>query len=320
MGKWTPPYIIFFLFRTNINNDLIAFFNQKNLWIKKIALHLYRQYDTKQILYLTEMTTLNDLLFDVEKIENTDFATLSSCSHSIFAYPNNEKTLIQTCSERYELVPNAQIFPVIRQTIMNSGHTFSEQYDMLDHSMFMAKFVLTDVEIAIKSANDKIRPQIIIYHSYNGVRKYTIKFGFYRLVCSNGLTVPVKELEFLNLQIGGKHTISIRQSLETLMSRLDYVCKNLDHLTNGFNLLANEQVVDWSARVLEVMAQAGIKKGSENVLTSIRNESNNLYGGSVNNWLIYNGINQLIYDDKANKKIDETREQLDRKVMSILMA
>ena len=266
------------------------------------------------------MANLNDLLFNVEKVENTDFATLSSCSHSIFAYPNEVKTLIQTCSDRYELVPNTQIFPVIRQTLLQSGRSFSEKYDMLDHSMFMAKFVLTDVEIAIKSANDKIQPQIIIYHSYNGVRKYTIKFGFFRLVCSNGLTVPVKELEFLNLQIGGKHTISIRQSLEVLMSRLDYVVNNLEHLTTGFNLLANEQVTDWSARVLEVMAQAGIKKGSEEILTTIRNESNALYSGSVNNWLIYNGINQYIYNDNANKKIDETREQLDRKVMSILMA
>ena len=302
-------------------------------------------------------TKLENLLFDVEKLERTEFDCLSGCSYDVAAYPYINKAFtpnypvlfdspivpvrtkigIQTCSNVYELVPNSQIFPNIRQTIFNSGHTFSEEYDMQDYSMFMAKFVLTDVEIAIKSANDKIQPQIVIYHSYNGVRKYTIKFGFYRLICLNGLTVPVKELEFLNLQIGGKHTISIKHSLEVLMSRITYICNNMTELTKGFNLLANEEVTDYASKVIEIMAQVGINerlkkvdpkapKGSarepqatNEILLTIKEESNKYYGGEVNNWLIYNALNRYIYSEN-NKEADEKREVKDRKVMSILMA
>lgn len=279
-----------------------------------------------------------DLLFDVEKVKYSNSACLSDCSFDIFAYPEGVETRIQTCSDRYELVPNTEIFPALRNTLLESQFSnFTEEYTMNNFSLFNAKYVLEDMAIQIKSAKDIIKPTVIVNHSYNGKRKYAIKFGFFRLVCSNGLTVPVKEMEFLNLQIGGKHTISIRESLKLLSNRLEYVVNNLPDLTAGFNILANEAVTDWSARVIEVMAQAGIADRkiaqgkdanglqipsvnvSEGIIAKIRTEAFEL-GSPVNNWLIYNGINQYVYNDSMNDKTDEVRESIDRKVLSLLSA
>jgi hypothetical protein len=279
-----------------------------------------------------------DLLFDVEKVAYTNSACLSDCSYDIFAYPEGVQTRIQTCSNRYELVPNTEIFPALRNTLLTSQFSnFTESYEMNNYSLFSAKYILEDMAIQIKGANDIIKPTVIVNHSYNGKRKYAIKFGFFRLVCSNGLTIPVKEMEFLNLQIGGKHTISIRESLTLLSNRLEYVVNNLPDLTAGFNMLADEVVSNWSDRVIEVMAQAGIADRkiaqgkdsngqtipsvnvSEGIIANIRTEAFQL-GSPVNNWLIYNGLNQYIYNDQMNDKTDEVRESIDRKVLSLLSA
>jgi hypothetical protein len=304
------------------------------LWFIKFK-HLFIHIKIKAM----KTSNVNNLIFDVKKVAYTNSATLSDCAFDIIGYPQGIETRIQACSDRYELIPNAEIFPVLRTKLLNSQYSnFTETYENRNNCVFTAKYILEDMKIAIKTGGDIVKPTIIVNHSYNGQRKYSIKFGFFRLVCTNGLTIPVKEMEFLNLEIGGKHTISIRKSFEILNERLDYVTNNLKELVNGFNLLANENVTNWSERVIEVMNVAGINDRkiaqgkdstgkkiasvavSEGILETIRKESQLLYGGTVNNWLIYNGINQYIYNDNMNDKTEEAREKIDRKVLATLMS
>jgi sorbitol-specific phosphotransferase system component IIBC len=47
-------------------------------------------------------------------------------------------------------------------------------------------------------------------------------FGYFRLICENGLVVPVEGKEAENIHIIGKHTAKILESLEQLMEKVKY--------------------------------------------------------------------------------------------------
>ncbi|GAH14154.1 unnamed protein product, partial [marine sediment metagenome] len=96
------------------------------------------------------------------------------------------------CSDRYELVPNEVIFPRIEEELNARGMAFSVAYHAIDNVRFYAKYILEDKNLAIGSGSDQVKPMISVNHSYNGLTKYSITFGYFRMVCSNGLVIPLE--------------------------------------------------------------------------------------------------------------------------------
>lgn len=135
------------------------------------------------------MTTLNDLIFPVSKIENPA-NTNSEYGYIVQGDVNGTKMDLNYCSDRYELVPNSVIFPRIENDLNERNMKFSVAYHSIDNVRFYAKYILEDKNLAIGSGNDIVKPMISVNHSYNGLTKYSITFGYFRLVCSNGLVYP----------------------------------------------------------------------------------------------------------------------------------
>lgn len=276
-------------------------------------------------------TTLNEMLFDVEKVQITEFDCNSDYAYDIYGYPNDVKTRLNSCSNRYELVANEDIFPVIRQILINKGINFSENYTQIDHARFYGEYIIEDQKFAhrINGSNDIVKPIINVQHSYNGLTKYKIQFGYFRLVCSNGLVIPVEEMKEYNLSIVGKHTKSIINSFAQLNNTLTYFVEHADQIklaiTAKYDTLAGNWVAKWEDRIEEVlnMNKINITGGNKNTLSYISNNINSekhLYNGKVNDWLIYNAINRYIYDDDMNIKAPEIRRELDSKVFESMLS
>jgi len=274
-------------------------------------------------------TTLEELLFPVEMVEYTENACNTDYAFDIFGYigADGVKTRLNSCSKKYELVKNEEIFPNVRQILTEKNLPFDEIYMQINNARFYADYVIKAFEHRIKGGNDIIYPMLKVQHSYNGLTKYMITFGYYRLVCSNGLTIPVKEKDEFNLCITGKHTQSIQESLKKLFNLIDiFVNQDKSYLIN-FDILADHVVSDPEARIKEVMQVAKIamlenkKFNTVSHISSIVNrEAIDLYGGVTNDFLIYNGINQYIFDKTLNIKAPEVRNDMDRKVLEYLMA
>jgi len=273
------------------------------------------------------MTQLNNLLFDVRKVdfkETFGMPTNSDYSHAIIGTIDGQDKILNVCSERYELLPNNTIFPVIREILDTQFKgDFEESYRIVNDSRFYADYKINTCEFEVGNG-DIIYPKIQIQHSYNGLTKYAIMFGYFRLICSNGLVVPVTEKKELNLNITGKHTANIKTSFEQLKERLNYFVGNnaaAKQLGNNFNNLRDHTVKDWVKRVEEVMNVVKIGTTVNNkayVENVILKEADQLNTG-VNDWLIYNGINQLLNDDNENKKAPEVRQATDIKVIEALL-
>lgn len=271
------------------------------------------------------MTTLNDLLFDVEKIKNPAI-TNSEYSHIIKGNVNGQIMDLNYCSDRYELIPNKLIFPKVENELTNRNYKFTKSYHMVDNVRFYSTYILEDKNLAIGSNNDIVKPMIKINHSYNGLTKYSITFGYFRLVCSNGMIIPVEGHEDKNLIISGRHTKEILNSLNSLWSKMDYFFNIQTTIKKRFEILTDRIIPNYSDRI-EAVLNATALKPSKNQLEYINNtilNESKILKLPINDWLIYNGINAYIYksvDAKGNKSkaLPEKKREHDTKVLKYML-
>jgi hypothetical protein len=279
---------------------------------------------------------LNDILFPVEMVEQTSFACNSDYQYDIFGYLNGDankgiipvKTRLNSCSNRYELVPNADIFPPVRVILQSKEINFEETYMHLNNARFYAEYKIMDNPYLVGgNPNDKIFPMLKVQHSYNGMTKYMINFGYYRLVCTNGLTIPVKEKDEFNIAITGKHTSSIQNSLLKLREVINVFVEQGNKYLVNFDSMTDRAITNIDDRIEEVMNAAKISlidnknlNTIQYVKTIVDKESMDLYGGVTNDWLIYNAINQYVNDNKMNVKTPEVRSEIDKKVLQYMLA
>lgn len=278
--------------------------------------------------------TLNDLCFPVELIDNPN-KTNQEYSKIVTGIIDGEDFDLNYCSPRYELVPNEMIFPKVEEILNQHGIEFTVEYSHTNNARFYGSYTIEDPRFAYKMAgtNDEIKFIWNFQHSYNGLTKYKGIAGFYRLVCSNGLTVPVEEMKEFNLVVQGKHTKSILNSLQQFSNILTSVTENLEtvktSIVKKYEDLGGSWVKKPEDRLKEVLNAnkiAIIENAKFNTLNDIMNnvmsEANNVglgYGGKVNNWLIYNGINQYIHDDTRNIASPEKRRETDSKVLEYML-
>ena len=177
---------------------------------------------------------------------------------------------------------------------------------------------------------DVIFPEMKVNHSYNGLTKYQITFGYFRLVCTNGLIIPVAEKSEFNLKITGKHTAKINKSLHELFEKVQVFTNQGSEVIQGFKDLSGHAVLNVGERIIEVMKATNMPIVENSNFNSIAYVTeivereaakfNANDGKKVNDWLIYNGLNQLINNNDRNSYVPEAREKSDRQVFEYLIA
>lgn len=255
---------------------------------------------------------------------------------------NNPKTKeivtemdLNYCSPRYELVPNDTIFPKVEEILKANKIDYTAHYAHSNHVRFYAKFIIEDERFAykMKGTNDVIKFIWEFQHSYNGLTKYKGVCGFHRLVCTNGLTVPIQEMTEFNLALEGKHTSSILHSLDEFDSILVNLTNSLDVVSNSITTkyegLNSAEITNLENRIEEVLKAAKITSVAnsklntvDNIIKRIEKESNLAglgYDGKVTDWLVYNGINAYINDNSLNIASPEKRKETDSKVLEYML-
>lgn len=279
----------------------------------------------------TEFCSLVDLLFSVEIIDNPR-KTNSEYSKVVVGVVNGEEIDLNYCSPRYELVPNANIFPVVEQIFKANNIDFSVMYQQINNARFYAEYIIEDPRFAYRfeGTNDVIKFRFSFQHSYNGLTKYMGIAGFYRLVCSNGLIVPVAEMDEYNLKLQGKHTQSIKDSLVKFNDLLNHLIQNLgvvkNSITKKYQLLTAKSRTNLDERLREVLKGSKVaiienKKFNliDHLSEIVTREQYQLGYNAPNDWLIYNAINNYLYDNNFNIAAPEKRRETDSKVMEWLL-
>ena len=292
---------------------------------------------TKKVKKGTEICTIEDLMFPVEMREETMACNKEYCRR-IVGQINGEDFLLNQCSDVYTLIENKDIFPMIEEVLTNNKVEFTPTYKHLNHVRFYADYDITDTRFGyqMKDSFDVIRPMLRVQHSYNGLTKYKIIFGYFRLVCSNGLVIPIEEMKEFNLAIVGKHTEVILKSFDDLNEVLIRFTNEAEKITgaivNKFEVLRSrvrsttKNVEDRIEEIFKATKMSLVDNknfSTMNTLMSIiREEANKTelgYDGQINDWLIYNAINQYLNDDSRNIATPETRMDKDSKVFEYML-
>lgn len=248
----------------------------------------------------------------------------------------NRETDLNYCSPVYELVPNEKIFPEVERIFNEHGIAFTADYSHTQNARFYGNYRITDPRFSYRMAgtNDNIDFIYNFQHSYNGLTKYKGTAGYFRLICSNGLVIAVEEMQEYNLCLEGKHTAAIQHSLIQFSSLLTNLVNNIGTvktaITDKYELLGGVWVAKPEDRIIEVLKAAGIAAIDNNkfntvdsIMETVMSEANDTslgYNGRVNEWLLYNGINQYIHDDDRNVAAPEKRREIDSKVLEYMLA
>jgi len=278
--------------------------------------------------------TLNDLNFNVE-IRPETMPCNKEYSQRVIGQINGNDFLLNQCSNIYTLVKNVDIFPNIEKVLTENNIAFSVTYSHINNVRFYADYIIEDSRYSynMKNTTDYIKPMLRVQHSYNGLTKYRIIFGYYRLVCTNGMTIPIQEMKNFNLVIVGKHTASIEHSFNELDKMLKYFAVNAkqitEEITAKYELLGGRMVTNLEDRITEVLNAVKMpivdnsKFNTLNYITSIAkhdaNDNTLGYNGRVNDFLLYNAINQYLNDDSRNIAVPEKRMETDSKVLEFML-
>lgn len=288
-----------------------------------------------------KFTTSNveDICFPVKKVK-IRLASNDDCAYDIVVYPDGYKSgrRVASCANRYELIENTRVFKYFEDLLTGSNIEYSVTYEMVNYAIFTAKYVLKSKDgesLGFEpQKNDVIYPQIKIRHSYNSQAKYAFMFGYYRMICSNGLVIPVEEMKEYNFEVTGKHTKFFHENFAKLNEKLDTFQKKAktDFGKNIERLCNNTYVEKWEERVEEVLKATGIAtdglgaaknpaKEGENVriISEIALKESAQLDMPVSDWLIYNAINAFLFDEKRNVKSDEVRTGTDHRVVSYML-
>lgn len=274
-------------------------------------------------------TAIESICFPVEKIDqrnlNPNFIYGSEYTHAIIAKVGDQKHYLNACSNRYALVENSAFIPELYDIISTQFGANNVEVNVRNwqNAQFNVDFIIkSETHYFAGNAKDPLNFKISASNSYNGKQNYNFKFGnqVYRQICTNGLHAWRMDELF---SVKGKHTDNIKLQLKNfkvnLLNALDQDIFN--KIAASFQPMLDNLVIDLESRLTEVMEFAGIgttPKNMDHVINVITNEADQAYNGQINDWLIYNGLNNLLFntDTKASQQSNEFK---DKKVFEFLM-
>ena len=282
---------------------------------------------TKSKKMLKQVTeNIQDIMYRVD-IEETAELCNHDQKYMTFVYPydvQEQKWKVNTCSDVYNLIHNSDVFGKSRNILIEGGIEFSESYEIINRSRFYGTFIIEGHDFSIGNG-DVIKPIMKVQHSYCGKTKYKLNFGYFRLICSNGMVIPVDEMSEYNFSIICKHTESINKSLEELFAKITYFVNNADIYTENFRLLQNFVIADPKTRIEEVLKGSGIvavdnkKFNTVNYIIAKMESESADFNLTITDWLIYNAINFYIYNEYRECEAPELKEATDQKVLSFMI-
>jgi hypothetical protein len=266
--------------------------------------------------------TLTDLLFDV-KLVNTEEAfgmkANNDVSKAVIANIKGENKILNVCSEKYCLVPNNEIFLPIEMALTEKGIKYEAKYNMVDNSKFYADYIIKEESMKISDGfNDTVYPKISVTHSYNGLLKYKISVGYFRMVCSNGLVIPIKDYEN-NFAKMGKHTEKLNNTLHEFFMVFERFLNDTTTIGKEFQKLNDKVVFNISDRLNSVAEKTAYPVRLVDVANEIINKELTKYETPKTDLLIYNGMNEALMTADISMH-PEFRTKIDSEVFQHILA
>lgn len=229
--------------------------------------------------------------------------------------PGAKNKILALCSEDYEVVPNVEIVETVSQ-VMGAELTGCRNRDSKQFDFYWKVNGLIPMP-----GGDLVQPMLHIANSYTAKDSLVADMDLFRQVCTNGLVVPYRgELEYQR-RLGKVHTGEVLEAVRNLGEWVEQILENMTKdVQTVYQPLFDRTVPDYSSRILEVVSSTGVfNKKLSDYAASIAELERIAFDLPATDWLTYNAINQVIYDDELFSKTTGERRYLDEKVLKFML-
>lgn len=267
-------------------------------------------------------SNLDGILYPVRKVKSVDinpnFDYSPQQEYKILVDINGTEKEVNSCSEQYHLVPNAEVIKPLLAGLKDFDIDVS--YTNKNDARFTLDIVFKGSALDIMPG-DKILPRLRMNNSYDGRVRYAYMMGFYRMICSNGIVVPVEGFEDTNMELKMRHTPSLEDYVDTdaIIEMVKSFQEGIDKFTKPFKILSKQKVMSIEERAEEVIKATKYPKRQLEPALDRLNVELGLLNSKPNDWLMYNAFNyQLNHSDDMTMD-QHKREKIDRSVLSYLL-
>ena len=243
------------------------------------------------------------------------------------AIVDGENNILNFCSSRYNLVKNVIVFKPVEDYLKERKIDYIRKIKIINKSKFYVDYIIKNRK---DTENVKgIFPKISIWNSYDGGSIMRYEFGFYRLVCSNGLTVPEKEITQKSFKHSKVEKIVKGDVINTLMEIKNFIdsssmfVENFEKLAQikvtkkkisfiGERIGLSKKIIQCAEERYDLESNPGIEYLNEHGEVVKHN------GSEKNLFLVYNALNYGIHNTNL-KELPEKKLEKDRKLMSFLL-
>lgn len=260
--------------------------------------------------------TLKPIFFPVEKVPASDYIEgiefNDQLSHWIISTTNGEQRVVNACSRNYHLISNEELLgPLIDK--LESMYKVDATFKVTKGARFYIDFVIKDLEMFVMK-NDRILPRLRVNNSYDGSVRYGLFFGFWREICTNGL-MGIKWEGFKLRHTPGTGAQALPRTIDAIEQFMDDAPKILK--TSYEPLVKRKLTQDQAAeRIQEIIDNTKLsQKKAEPILQrlSIEQEA----GLPLNEFLLYNAINYVLYNDGSKMK-QHKKDKLDEQILTYI--
>jgi hypothetical protein len=241
---------------------------------------------------------------------------------------DDDKKILNFCSKRYSLVKNKTVLQPIEQYFKEKKIDFIRNVRVINNSKFYVDYIVKQR----KDAGDVkgIFPKISIWNSYDGGTIMRHEMGFYRLVCSNGLTRPEGDIINKSFKHSSSDTYNTQERIINIIRDAKYFIDNSSHDVDKFEELSKKKTT--RRHISSVGKKVGLSKkiveSAEDrydleVVSGLEymNEHGEVVkhsGCNKNLFTLYNALNYGIYNTNT-KELPEKKIEKDKKLLTHLL-
>lgn len=286
----------------------------------------------------TEPKAINSELYkEVSKVELSSLLPgIKFPTRHDHAIVDKDGNILSFCSDNYNLRTNSSLFQPLEDQMKSEKIPFDRKVVIRDGTRFYVDYIIGE-RVKGPSVND-ILPKFSVWNSYDGTLRTVMKFGFYRVVCSNGLAVPhgktvdVYKKHYKASKAADGIDISAMDSARIVEPFREFLNSTKEYLgiyENLNNVEADvKKIIDiceklkFSKAIAETAVQRfNLETSQDRALTYV-NENGELVthdGSPQTLYTAYNAINYAIYNNNP-KEYPEVKLKRDELVLAEVLA
>lgn len=240
---------------------------------------------------------------------------------------DGQGNILNFCSEKYQLVPNENVFPGIEKALKDRKLQFEKKITITDRTQFFVDYIIHDN--TARKVGD-VFPKLSVWNSYDGIMKFRKEFGFWRTVCSNGLSKPIGDItKVIEKHLSGLTPGSYEDFEIEHQAIGAQTLKFIQNISKDFTVFKKLDSIKATENTLTKLAKKAHLSGpiTRAALARFMQEKNGGYtyeniagdilqadGADATVWLAYNALNWAVFNGNS-KEGQDTKLKKDQELL-----